>query len=65
VRGDRQDEQHGATAAVIAHAPPSAEDAFVAFPQHLIAAVRIAFTGRLGQRNAIEGERAAIGPTKW
>jgi hypothetical protein len=48
VRSDTQNDQHGASVAVIAHAPPSAEDAVTVFPQYLVAAVRIAFTGRPG-----------------
>jgi hypothetical protein len=64
-RSDRQDDQHGAPGAVIAHAPPSAEDAVTVLPRYLVAAVRIAFTGRPGQRNVIDGKRVAIGHTKW
>lgn len=64
MRSDRQNDQHGAPGAVIAYAPPSAEDAVTVFPQYLVAAVRIAFTGRPGQRN-VYGERVAIGHTKW
>jgi hypothetical protein len=45
---DRQNDQHGAPGAVIADAPPSPEDAVTVFPQYLVAAVRIAFTGRPG-----------------
>jgi hypothetical protein len=64
-RSDRQDDQHGAPGAVIARAPPSAEDAVTVLPQYLVAAVRSAFTGRPGQRNVNDGKRVAIGHTKW
>lgn len=65
VRSDRQNDQHGDPVAVIARAPPSAEDAVTVFPEYRVAAVRIAFTGRPGQRNVIDGERVAIAHTKW
>jgi len=58
VRSHRQNDQHGAPVAVIAHAPPSAEDAVTVFPQYLVAAVRIAFTGRPGQRNVIDASES-------
>jgi hypothetical protein len=36
-----QNNQHGAPVAVVAHAPPSAEDAFAVLPQGMTAAIRM------------------------
>ena len=60
MRSDRQNDQDGAPAAVLAQTPPSAEDAFAVLPQNLTAATLIAFASKRGQRNVADGERTAI-----
>src|ERR1700730_8655399 len=61
----KSNDQHSAPAAIIAHAPSSAEDAFVIPPQDVKGTIRIAFASKPGRSNVAEGERAAIGHTRW
>ena len=57
---DRQNDQYGAPAAILAQTPPSAEDAFAVLPQDLTAAILTAFASKRGKRNVADGERTAI-----
>ena len=60
MRRDRQNDQNGALAAVLAQTPSSTEDAFAVLPQNLTAAILIAFASKRGKRKAADGERTAI-----
>ena len=60
MRRDRQNDQNGAPAAILAQTPSSAEDAFAVLPQNLTAALLIAFAGKRGKRKVADGERTAI-----